>query len=407
MKIWLKFFVGSCIGALVAYTIPETLSAPLMQTISELVVSAGSYMLYPVIFFGFSVSIFEMRRERLLLRTTLISIGACVATAFSLSLVGLFSVLVYRPARIPIFATGTPQNPGFQIRTFFLQLFPASSFEVFTNGDYLLPLCIFASFVGAGCAVDRVAAKPVLALFESLTRVAHTVMVFFVDMLSIGFIALSAHWLFRFRPLLSTGVFTDLVILLTLTAIFICSVLYPALIKIMCPEVNPYRVLYAALAPMSTAFFSQNAHATLPVLLYHAEESIGVQRTTATVLLSIFSIFGRAGSACAITMSFALILKSYSHLGIGFFDALWIITAASFLSIFLGRFPTGGVLIALASICAWYGRGFGSGYLVIRPAAFFVGSIATTLDTLNALICTAISAERIGTVRHRAVRFFI
>ncbi|WBG16561.1 hypothetical protein O9204_05450, partial [Treponema pallidum] len=37
MKIWLKFFVGSCIGALVAYTIPETLSAPLMQTISELV----------------------------------------------------------------------------------------------------------------------------------------------------------------------------------------------------------------------------------------------------------------------------------------------------------------------------------------------------------------------------------
>ncbi|UWV11667.1 dicarboxylate/amino acid:cation symporter, partial [Treponema pallidum] len=67
----------------------------------------------------------------------------------------------------------------------------------------------------------------------------------------------------------------------------------------------------------------------------------------------------------------------------------------------------GGVLIALASICAWYGRGFGSGYLVIRPAAFFVGSIATTLDTLNALICTAISAERIGTVRHRAVRFFI
>lgn len=124
MKIWLKFFVGSCIGALVAYTIPETLSAPLMQTISELVVSAGSYMLYPVIFFGFSVSIFEMRRERLLLRTTLISIGACVATAFSLSLVGLFSVLVYRPARIPIFATGTPQNPGFQIRTFFFAIVP-------------------------------------------------------------------------------------------------------------------------------------------------------------------------------------------------------------------------------------------------------------------------------------------
>lgn len=385
----------------------NTLFVQASEFLSKAAVQFGRYALYPAVFFGFTLSIFELRENRSLFKLALItSLIICVA-ALLLSFIGLLSVIIHTPTRIPIFVESISDIQALGIKESLLQLLPSSSFEAVINGTYILPLCIFGGFAGAGCAVDKNIAKPTITLIDSLARVAYAVLVFFVDMLVFGMVAVSAYWVVRFHEILQTAVFADFVILLLIDLLIVALVIYPAILKIFCRDINPYRVLYASLAPMLAAFFSQDTHVALSVLLRHSNESLGVRRRISSVALPIFSIFGRAGSALVITVSFIVILKSYSSLPLNIQDMFWLMGIASLFSCLLGRFPAGGTYIALASVCSLYGRGFESGYLILRPTAFFIGSVSAAINALTAITGTYITAYRFNMTGRKDLRFFI
>ena len=409
MKIWLKYLIGIALGvtfALVAGA-ENTLFVQASEFLSKTAIQFGRYALYPAVFFGFTLSIFELRENRSLFKLALItSLIICVA-ALLLSFIGLLSVIIHTPTRIPIFVESISDIQALGIKESLLQLLPSSSFEAVINGTYILPLCIFGGFAGAGCAVDKNIAKPTITLIDSLARVAYAVLVFFVDMLVFGMVAVSAYWVVRFHEILQTAVFADFVILLLIDLLIVALVIYPAILKIFCRDINPYRVLYASLAPMLAAFFSQDTHVALSVLLRHSNESLGVRRRISSVALPIFSIFGRAGSALVITVSFIVILKSYSSLPLNIQDLFWLMGIGSLFSCLLGRFPAGGTYIALASVCSLYGRGFESGYLILRPTAFFIGSVSAAINALTAITGTYITAYRFNMTGRKDLRFFI
>lgn len=409
MKIWLKYLIGIALGvtfALVAGT-ENTLFVKAADFLSKAAIQFGRYALYPAVFFGFTLSIFELRENRSLFKLAIITSLIICATALLLSFTGLISVLIHTPARIPIFVEGISDVQVLGIAESLLQMLPSSSFEAIVNGTYILPLCIFGGFAGAGCAVDKNIAKPTITLIDSLARISYAVLVFFVDMLVFGMVAVSAYWVIKFHAILLTAVFADFVILLLTDLLIVALIIYPALLKILCRDINPYRVLYASLAPMLAAFFSQDTHVALTVLLRHSNESLGVRRRISSVALPIFSIFGRAGSALVITVSFIVILKSYSSLNIGVKDMFWLVGTASLFSCLLGRFPAGGSYIALASVCMLYGRGFESGYLILQPIAFFIGSVAAAINALTAITGTYIAAYRFNMTGRKDLRFFI
>ena len=409
MKIWLKYLIGIALGvifALVAGT-GNTFFVQAVEFLSKAAVQFGRYALYPAVFFGFTLSIFELRETRSLFKLAVITSLIICAAALLLSFIGLMSVLIHTPARIPIFVEGMSDVQILGITESLLQLLPSSSFEAVVNGTYILQLCLFGGFAGAGCAVDRNIAKPTITLIDSLARVSYAVLVFFVDMLVFGLVALSAYWVVTFHEMLLTAVFVDFAILLIIDFLIVALVIYPTLLKIFCRDINPYRILYASLAPVLAAFFSQDTHVALSVLLRHSNESLGVRRRISSVALPIFSIFGRAGSALVITVSFIVILKSYSSLSIGIKDMFWLMGTASLFSCLLGRFPVGGTYIALASVCTIYGRGFESGYLILRPASLFIGSVAAAINTLTAITGTYIAAYRFNMTGRKDLRFFI
>jgi len=409
MKIWLKYLIGIVLGvtfALVAGT-ENTLFVQATDFLAKVAIRFGRYALYPAVFFGFTLSIFELRENRSLLKLALVTSIIICAAALMLSFIGLISVLIHTPTRIPIFVEGISDVQVLGVRESLLQLLPSSSFEAIVNGTYILPLCIFGGFAGAGCAVDKNIAKPTITLIDSLARISYAVLVFFVDMLGFGMVAVSAYWVIKFHEMLLTAVFADFAILLIINLLIIALVIYPTFLKIFCRDINPYRVLYASLAPMLAAFVSQDTHVALTVLLRHSNESLGVRRRISSVALPIFSIFGRAGSALVITVSFIVILKSYSSIPLNIQDMFWLVGIASLFSCLLGRFPTGGTYIALTSLCMLYGRGFESGYLILRPAAFFIGSVAAAINALTAITGTYIAAYRFNMTGRKDLRFFI
>ena len=409
MKIWLKYLIGIIAGIAFALIAPQQNDSftLIIEYLSALFIQFGRYALYPVLFFSFTIGIYELRESRSLLRLGTITVLVIIIATILLTVTGLFSVLLRNPSRIPILVEGAGEIEKIGVMETFRQLFPASAFEAFTNGMFILPLCIFGSFAGAGCAVDKNAAKATLTLFDSLSHVSYAVMTFFVDIISVGMIAISVAWMIQFQTMISSRVFTDFLLLLTLDLLVIALVIYPIIMRLVCGKMNPYRVLYAALASVLAAFFSGDSNMSLPIMLRHTNESLGVRRRISSVTMTMFSIFCRAGSALVVTVSFIVILKSYSSLGIAFIDMLWLMGMSVILSFLLGRFPSGGAYIALATICTLYGRGFEAGYLILKPAAFFVCSIAAAIDALTAIVGTYIIAKKYDVLNHRDLRFFI
>ena len=169
----------------------------------------------------------------------------------------------------------------------------------------------------------------------------------------------------------------------------------------------PYRVLYASICPFLVAFFSGDTNLALALNLRHGKESLGIKRRINAFSFPLFSIFGRGGAALIQAAGFVLILRSYSSLGIPVLDVLWIAGVSFLLSFALAEIPLGGPFAAITSMCLLYGRGFESGYLLLKNAVPVICAYAAGIDALTAMFGSYIIAVKTKMIHHQELRKFI
>jgi len=409
MKIWLKYVLGCLLGIIASAVLPlESASVQkVLSFLTEFAVRFGRFTLLPLLFFSMVVAVFNLRDSNLLLKTTFQTVFMVVMSSFVLVVLALVSAVIIKLPRIPISVEKVTETVNLDIPSRLLQLFPLAGFDSFLDGAYLLPLFVLAGFAGAGCASDKTASKPAVNLFDSLSKVAYAVMSFFIDMLAIGLIAVSCTWFIQFKGVIVSGVFTPLILLLAGNLIVVTLLMYPLIMRFMFKEMHPYRVMYASVSSIIIAFFSGDTNLVLPINIRHAKESLGVKRRLNAVTLPVFSTFARGGSALVTAISFIIILRSYSSLGVSFSDVLWIGLISFILSFFLGAFPVGGTFISLTLLCTLYGRGFDAGYLLLKPMAVILGSFAAAIDAATAMAGSYIIASKMKMTEHRDLKKFI
>ena len=115
-----------------------------------------------------------------------------------------------------------------------------------------------------------------------------------------------------------------MIIMLLVDFILIAGVIYPIIIRYLCHDPHPYKILYASICSVLTAFFSADSNLVLQLNMRHGKESLGIRRRINGVVHPLFSIFARGGSALVTTIGFIMIWRSYSSLTIPFTDILWI-----------------------------------------------------------------------------------
>ena len=165
--------------------------------------------------------------------------------------------------------------------------------------------------------------------------------------------------------------------------------------------------MHKAVRAILTAFFSMDSNLALVVNIRHSKESLGIRRRINSTCLPLFSAFGRGGSACVTAISFVVILRSYSGLGIAFTDVLWIIGLSFALSFLLSPISIGGPFAAITIMCTWYGRGFDAGYLLLKNAVPLMCAVGAAIDTTNALLGTYLIAEKNKMLEHKEIRKYI
>lgn len=395
MKVWIKLLAGTIIGLLLGLFLPiKEPGYEVVSYLSGLVINIGRYAIFPFIFFSLAIGTFELKTEKRVLKTYGRAILYMVASTAVLSLVGALSVLLMSPDRIPIVIEEELvfNRPG--IKEIFQQIFPRNLFNVFGNdGAFLLPLCFLSFFLGLNFTFDRLVTRPAVQFFDSMARIFYHINTFVLEILGIGMIALSAFLVQQSVGAPEIGLHKQLLLVLSIDTVLILFGIYPGLLFLLTEKKNPYRWLYAILAPAIAGLVSGDCYFSLGFSIRNGKENLGIPRKTGSATFPLFALFGRAGTALVSSVSFIVIINSYSSLGITALDLFWVILFSFLVSFTLGGVPGGGAFVALSSLCALYGGGYEEGYLILKPVAPLLVSIAVLLDVATASFASMLVAR--------------
>ena len=390
MKIWIKVAIGTIIGILLAVFLPETVNNKnLFAYLFDLIIHIGRYAIFPIVLFSLSMGVYELKREQVMGKIYLRIILYLILTTALLTVIGTFSVLAISPSRIPIIIEDETVYSLPHIKDILLQIFPKNLFQIFiSSGNFLFPLYFFAFFLGMNFTFDKTITKPAVEFFDSMSRIFYHINSFIIEVISTGCIALSAHFLFQVREIQEIALFEQLILTLIINSAVIIFGLYPALLYFLGGRKNPYRWLYGIAAPAVIGFLSRDSYFSLSFLIKHGKENLGIPRKIGAAGFPFFAIFGRAGTAMVTSISFIIILKSYSSLGIEISHLLWTMSFAFLLSFLLGTVPGLGTFISLSILCTLYGTGVEEGYLILKPIAPLLISFSVLLDVVTSAFST-------------------
>lgn len=410
MKVWIKLLIGTILGILLGLVLPQN-NQNLMGFIiwlEQVVLQIGRYSLAPTLFFSLMIAIYQVRQDKHLWPIIGRTFIVIIISSLIILITGIVVPLLFPPARIPILAEGQKESIPFEVGQAILDIFPTNMFTaLFPKGDYLLPLWVFAFFVGAGFSYDRNYTKPVIAMVDSLSRIFYYISTFFSEILGILIITIAAYWAIQFKEALQAGVYRDLILILAIYATMLCFVILPLFLYIFGPKINPWKQVYGLIGSAISAFISGDLYFSMPILIRQAKENHGIRRRVNTITLPLFTTFARAGSAMVAAISLIVIIKSYSSLGISGSEIITIFLLSFGLSFLLARHPGEGAYIGLAVICSWYGKGFEGSYLILKPIAFYLIGIGTLIDVVVASLGTFVVGKLMNMQEEREARHFI
>jgi Na+/H+-dicarboxylate symporter len=409
MKIWMKYLMGALLGAALALAIPleDTTLRNALGFLFDLSIRIGRYALVPLVLFSVPVAVFERNEDKEFWKGLGRAILLLVAAVAALSVVGVVVAALVRPGRIPLVAGAASAGKAPGIKDLLFAVFPESPFAALASGQFLLPVYFLALLLGLAFSHDRSATKSVVLLFDSLSRIFYQINSFFAEFLGVLVIAVTARNVLELRAAAGADVYRPLLFTVGIEALVVALVVLPAVLWFFGGKKNPYRVLYALLAPSLAALVSGDLYFSLGSLIKHSKESLGIRRRSNALDIPLAAIFGRAGTALVTSTAFIVVLSSYSNLGVSPVTLFWIVMFAPLATLLVGSSPDRGAMAALMSLCALYGKGFENGFLIAAPVALPLIAIGAFLDALWAGCASVILARRSGLIQEKEVRFFI
>ncbi len=413
MKVWIKYLIGIVIGIAASFILPmsNTSCSEVFAFLSDLFIRFGRYIVIPLVFCTAVISINKLRTSKLFGKTLAWTAAIIVISSLLLTFIGLISILIVKLPRIPItidipLGIDIPK-PVDKIKEGLLKLFPSSGFDALREGSFILASLVLGFLFGWASAADEVTFKPVITFFDSLSKLVYHIAVFFTEITSVLMVAIMCYWISNFKVILSPGIYTPMIIMFLVDFIIVAGIIYPVIIRFLCHDTKPYRVLYAALAPMMLSFICADSNMVLPLTIRNGKESLGIRRRCGGFTYPMFSIFARGGSALVSVISFVLIFRSYSSLGITISDLFWLFGFALGWSFLLGGTPAGGAFFLLQVICSTYGKGYDTSYLLLQPAKMIICSFACLFDSVTAMFGSYIVAVKTKMIEHHPVARFI
>ncbi|TFG63424.1 MAG: dicarboxylate/amino acid:cation symporter [Spirochaetales bacterium] len=251
------------------------------------------------------------------------------------------------------------------------------------EGNLLYPLIFLSFLLGINFNFDRLITKPVVQFFDSISRVFYHINSLVIELIGFGIIPLAANLVLQLRINPERILFKQLALILGIDSVIIIFGVFPLILYFFGGRQNPYKWIYAALSSAIAGFVSRDSFFTLSILTKHGRESYGIPRKVGSAVFPLLSMIGKAGTAMVASVGFLLIIKSYSSLGITWFQFFWVLLFTFLTSFLLGSAPATGSLVAISFLCKFYGRGIEEGYLILNGIMLILISFGVLIDVIS------------------------
>jgi Na+/H+-dicarboxylate symporter len=414
MKIWIKLLIGIILGSIVAIVLPSKQDAAIhLNNISEILIQVGRYAIFPLVFFSLTIGTYELKLDKRVFRVYgRIFLYMIISTA-ALVLLGIVSVLLLSP-RIPIVTMKVPppQVPGLMETLF--SIFPQNAFSVLVgDGNILLPIIILCYILGANLTFDRVITRPIIQLFDSLSRTFYHIISLVVEIFWIFTICIAANVIVQVALVENLQMYGELILILLIDIVIVVFGIFPGLLYLTDRETNPYKMIYAALAPALTGLVTGNQYLPIGMLVKHGRENLGIPRRVGSAVYPFFAVFGRAGTALVSSVSFFLIVNSLlPSSDIDILKILYIFSFSFVVSFALGAVPGLGTYVAITLLCYQFDRfwptfGLLQHYKILEPIKMILVSFGVLIDVTTSYLSSYLICHQEGMASPKETRDFI
>ena len=410
MRIWLKTVLAAGAGLLIGAVLARSGGqvAELVSSLARVATRLGGYAVFPCVFFGLIIGTHQMRTAGAALRVYRRLVLYLAGSTALLVAIGIASVLLLAPERIPIVVIVDPATYAIpSLLDTAAAVFPANLFRALvSDGPALIPVVVLALILGFSLDFDTTITSPVIQLTDALSRIFFQINSLVVEVFWIAVVAISAATLISLEAA-ELALYRELIIILIIVVSVLYLGVFPGLLYLLGERTNPYRWLYAALGPALAGAITGDAYVSLGSLLLHGRGSFGLPRMVTSAVFPLFALFGRAGTALVTSLSYLMVLRSYTSFEVTGEQVLWAALFSFLISFVVGTAPGQGVMVGLALLWTLSGHGLREGYLIMQPIAPLLVSTAVLLDVTTAALAAHLVGRGERGVRPVTVRDFV
>ena len=397
MKIWIKYLIGLILGLIAGFIFSNNSAAALqgLRPFIDVFINIGRYSFYPLVFFSLAIGVHELILNKRFFQVYGNAIMVMIATVLLSTIVGVLITLIFSPDRIPVILERKTIQALPSFYTQLIEIFPKNLFSIFSeSGNFIIPTVFLALALGVNFGFDKVITKPVVTLFDSFNRIMYNINSLIIEIMTpiMGFF--SAYLFFSISSVSQIALYRGLFLILLVASVLLIFIIFPAILYLIGFKENTYKHLLGILGAGIAGFLSGDNYLANNVLIHHSHKNLGISRPTGAVSISLFSIFGRPGTAMVSAVCFIVMLRSYTNSGAEFSQILYIASIIFIASFALASAPGTGVLMLLTIVCSMYGRGIEDGYLMFIPIIPLLLGFAVFIDVIAAGLCSLVISYR-------------
>ncbi|ASQ29190.1 glutamate transporter [Borrelia miyamotoi] len=377
MNTKVKFFLTIPIGILLGLFLPSET----YNTLSHIFIRLTYFSLIPFLIFSIPLgieNIIDNKKFRKLIVKT-IYYGILINTIGVI--VSIIAATIYIPQRIPILDKNIPNLYIFDKAAFLETFFPKNIFTILTNNNpNLLSIYIISIIIGISFYYAKQKGRIARELILSISNLFYNANGIVVKILNFGIIFITAAYTTNLKNFKNYQYYINSIIFFSSWTIIIILIIIPMISYQLTKNFKlVYKSILISIQNIIFAGFTMDSYAPYSVLIEDIKnERMNIKKSIITNI-PIINFISKSGTIFIATISFFIILKSYSSLPISIYEISYM-SILTFLFIFAFPHVPNSLIYIITMLCSTYTKGIELSYSNITPIIPILTSLALMID---------------------------
>ncbi|HOA15367.1 MAG TPA: dicarboxylate/amino acid:cation symporter [Bacillota bacterium] len=399
MQLWLKILIALVLGVIAGLLLGKTASdqsvflGKLIWAVGTIFLNLIKMVIVPLVFASLvagAASISDIRKLGRIGGKTIVYFLA--TTAFAI-IIGLILGNIIKPGlgltvEAPAGATTTAQTANW-LDTI-VAIFPTNPIDAMVKAQ-MLPIIVFALFVGASISLAGKVAEPVGVFFNSFAEVMYKMITGIMTFAPFGVFALIAAVVGKYGPDVLLP-FAKLIITVYIGCILHMLLVYAPTV-VASAKMSPVKFFKEAAPAMILAFSTASSSATLPVSMKVTEEGLGVKKDIASFVLPLGATINMDGTALYQGVC-ALFIAQFFGIEFSLTQQAMVVLTATLASIGTAGVPGAG-MVMLSMVLASVGLPL-EGVAIIAGVDRILDMMRTMVNITGDIACSVFVAATEG-----------